>query len=142
MSDRCTGQCCRRFPLNMTPTNIREQAGRRAARDPSGAADDAMIADMVIWVASEPIGNPERGEYRDFYSCKHLLLSGDCGAYERRPAHMCGDCPYGKACEHGALCEWDLAREGYHQGAKVRGLRRIVLGQLGERRVHLSVVPA
>lgn len=95
-----------------------------------------MIADMVIYAGEEL----RAGEYVTFYTCKHLRSNGDCGAYGRRPTHMCGDYPYGKPCEHGVNCAWDLAREGYHAGRLLRGLRRIALGQLKPRRRRLEIV--
>lgn len=96
--DRCTGRCCRGFPLPYSPTALANQA--------TTIEDGVQIAAMVI-----PRGEyPERpGFWR--YDCKNLLPSGDCVVYETRP-RMCSDYPYGLPCSWGEECEWDVARQG------------------------------
>lgn len=139
MGDRCTGQCCKRFAINVSIGFLRAEAGRTAAQYPGHAAEQAMIADMLLWEESVNVGTELRPHYVEKYTCKHLSPNGDCTAYERRPPYMCGKYPYGRPCEHKTLCAWDAAREGYHQGARLKGLRSIVLGRLRPIR-HLAVV--
>lgn len=91
MTMRCTGHCCRRFPLPQSLAVLR----LRAAAQPDSMQDLPFIADMLI-----PLGE---GTYGDgtpnyLYTCRHHNAeTGDCKVYEMRP-RMCSEYPYGKAC--------------------------------------------
>lgn len=85
---RCTGHCCRAFPLPLTPEEI---------ADPEHMArfiDGPQIAAMVRYIGPAPPGST--GGHHS-YSCTSLTDSGDCGIYEDRPV-MCRDFPYGRTC--------------------------------------------
>jgi Fe-S-cluster containining protein len=88
---RCTGHCCRRFPLSATLAHVHELAA-----DP-GQHEARQLVDMLI-----PLGTaPDRaGKDREYFTCRHHdAVTGDCGIYADRP-RMCRDYPYGNACEH------------------------------------------
>lgn len=86
MVDRCTGHCCRNFPLPYAPHDLR-------ARAPT-IVDGEFIADMVI-----PIGPHDREGFYT-YACRHHDdVTGDCRAYDQRP-DMCRRYPYGNLCEY------------------------------------------
>lgn len=85
---RCTGHCCKRFPLPYTLDEIRE---RQAT-----LADGATIADMLIPLDS-PAEQARDGRVWSFFTCKHLGDNGDCRIYATRPA-MCMGYPYGGVC--------------------------------------------
>lgn len=107
MTDRCRGDCCRKFYLPVTTAD--------ALRGGFYAEGDT-IADMIVKLppqetnaAGDPIpeGDPKRDH---FWTCRNLLPSGDCGIYETRPG-MCSGFPYGKPCEY-KNCQSACAREG------------------------------
>lgn len=61
---------------------------------------------MVIhlgYLATPPPGHRSRhqlaGVFLNYYTCRHLLETGDCGAYAARPA-MCRDFPYAAPCPY------------------------------------------
>lgn len=85
-TSRCTGGCCRSFPLPLGVTKERLQA------DPRSFEDGEMVADMLVPLGREEVdGHP-------LYTCKHLdYVTGDCTVYDRRPA-MCREFPYGLRC--------------------------------------------
>ena len=96
---RCTGHCCKRFPLPENLDYIKAHRNPDAARE----AGDGMpwlyggekLAEMLIFI--------EVGAYSDgrpcfFFTCKHHdTATGDCMDYANRPP-MCSDYPYGKPC--------------------------------------------
>ncbi len=112
MSGRCTGDCCRRFPLSVSPEEMRadlqaRETGTFSRFDP---VETRFVLDMVIpiEVSKIRIDGTEAEEPRQYYTCRHLQPSGDCGAYENRP-RMCSDFPHygrGSACEH-VHCQWE-----------------------------------
>lgn len=88
---RCTGHCCRRFPLSHTLEQLRAYA---ADTSKANASEAAKILDMLISL-------DVREDGREMYTCRHHdTETGDCRIYEDRP-RMCRDYPYGKSCEHG-----------------------------------------
>lgn len=117
MGDRCTGHCCQRFTLPLSPDEIRENydAWRAQKSEDSNKRvpleDIWLLAPMVRYLGflhSDSNGDPSP-EGRHWYRCVHLQ-DGNCSIYEHRP-RMCREYPYGKACKyHG--CTWDAAREG------------------------------
>jgi len=112
MSDRCTGHCCRRFPLSASLEEIREDLARVARGEPhryGTPRDAAFILDMVVPLERSAVPDGHVGEPRQYYTCRHLLATGDCGVYEQRPL-MCSDYPYeGGRCHH-PECTWDDGR--------------------------------
>lgn len=91
-SHRCGGQCCRRFPINFTPSELRGHYAnalelRRRGEENQWARDMIMMARMLIPLGPDPfLGQP-------MYTCKHHdVESGLCGVYESRPK-MCRDYP-------------------------------------------------
>src|ERR1700690_370117 len=111
MTARCTGHCCRRFPLNITMDKLKENAA-------AFGGDYALILDMIIQLPDAPDDHGPR------YTCRHLLASGDCGIYETRPK-LCSEFPYGRDCNVEG-CTWDAARDGLlelRDGRWVRHLR-------------------
>ena len=77
--DRCTGHCCRSFPLLQY---------EKLMADPARHQDGEQIAAMVVLI---PESDPPR------FTCRNLQPNGDCGVYEARPA-MCRDFPYDRRC--------------------------------------------
>lgn len=108
MSDRCLGHCCRRFPLSISYAELKENVELAAEGKPNrNFLDGAYVLDMLI-----PLGIQERvssGEQREYFTCRHLLSSGDCGAYEARP-QLCRNYPTygheGVACTN-PHCQWE-----------------------------------
>lgn len=101
---RCTGHCCKRFYLPVTPTQLQGEAEliRLGGRSRFGPTKDVlMIADMVIHLETREHKGETLGVYRDsdnWYTCKHFNEeSGNCMNYENRP-DMCRNYPYGRAC--------------------------------------------
>lgn len=92
---RCTGHCCRRFTI---PASLEEIKRRRNAEvcppDERWIIDGDKLADMLVPLETE---TREDGTLAHWFTCRHLLPSGDCGDYENRP-EMCSGYPYGKAC--------------------------------------------
>lgn len=87
---RCTGHCCRRFPLSAPFAYIHELAGKPDEHEAR------QLVDMLI-----PLGTaPDRaGKDREYFTCRHHdVVTGDCGIYADRP-RMCRDYPYEHACE-------------------------------------------
>ena len=108
--NRCTGHCCRRFPLPVAPDEldlVRERC-----------EDGVFVADMLVHIepATEPEPRPgqgpqaARGEVH-YYTCRHFNTdTGNCQEYENRPA-MCRNFPYGDTCSYKA-CTWADAKTG------------------------------
>lgn len=95
---RCTGHCCKRFPLPKSLDDIRERAKPdfQPTDDRKRLEDGEVIAEMLIFLEE---GTYSSGERCFFYTCKYLdPTSGDCLAYDTRPA-MCRDYPYGQPCQ-------------------------------------------
>ncbi len=94
---RCTGQCCKRFPLQFSPEEIEWRQDQ--------LKDGPFVNDMVIYLGIGSIGDLSETH---LYTCRHHLPNGDCGVYEYRP-RMCTDYPsYGRGgrCHH-ADCTFD-----------------------------------
>lgn len=83
---RCTGHCCRAFPLSCTLEELRAPDTK--------LIDAAFVADMLIPLGKRP--GPS-GELREVYTCRHLSAGGDCTVYERRP-RVCWEYPYSREC--------------------------------------------
>lgn len=91
---RCTGHCCKRFYLPLSPDQIKQ------ARAEGRYTDIETIADMVIYLeySNVSVTGETRDEFGHYYTCKHFdAATNNCGIYERRPA-MCYEYPYGKPC--------------------------------------------
>ena len=108
--DRCTGECCKSFPLPFTwdewAAMVRGDIPK-PYQDEAGGADQevAMIISMV-----RPNQNDPRNGGNRRYTC--TLFDGEsCQAYSARP-HMCRHYPYDKPCEHGGRCASKDARAG------------------------------
>ncbi len=97
---RCTGHCCRNFPLPLSPEEFQSEAANIKARTIESDRDRefVQVASMLIplGVSSKPYSDG-RVQYR--YSCKNFSATGDCSIYETRP-RMCSDYPYGGDCDH------------------------------------------
>jgi len=151
MSDRCTGHCCKCFTISLSPEEVAEayrfeqeckekwKAGQdlptiEACQDANGHSriiDIEKLAPMLVLVAhtdKNPLtGAPTlSGEPAYFYTCRHLLPSGDCGAYDERPG-MCKDYPYGRACAYDG-CTWTNAAKM----TRPQGLALLEDGMLAE----------
>lgn len=103
MADRCTGHCCRRFALPLSPEELKKHYDdwRSQSKETPHVQDIWLIAPMAKYVGflyKSPNGDKlSKGAY--YYSCKHLGENGDCTIYEMRPK-MCADYPYGDKCEY------------------------------------------
>ena len=71
MADRCTGHCCRRFSLPMSPRELRRRADT--------LTDGPQVRDMVIYLGYQRTGKQHRDypeswakEKRHYYTCKKL----------------------------------------------------------------------
>lgn len=84
---RCkTGECCTRLALPLNPDSLQ----KAAAANPDHK-EIVQIARML-----KPVGFvPSTGF--TVYSCKNVLLNGNCAIYEDRPT-MCRNYPNGKEC--------------------------------------------
>lgn len=90
---RCTGHCCRKFPLPYSLEELNEGKSRETGRPLE--PDWPFIADMVILLGEGKYGD---GRKSYLYTCRHLdTVTGDCTVYEQRP-RMCRDYPYGNEC--------------------------------------------
>lgn len=93
---RCSGHCCKRFYLPLSPEELKQSALEQRH------IDIETIADMVIFLEKSKMRvdgteGPEEGHY---YTCRHFdEATGNCGIYERRP-RMCSEYPYGSACKY------------------------------------------
>ncbi len=88
MEKRCSGHCCKDFPLPVSIDDL---------KDPNRTIEDSeKIADMLILLRESEYADG-RKQYR--YTCKHLTSGGDCTIHNEKPK-MCRDYPYGKPCEH------------------------------------------
>lgn len=92
---RCTGHCCKRFFLPVSPERMEEEKESIAAGNASVWQDGETIVDMVIFL--------EKDSYREnsyWYTCRHFdTVSGNCKNYENRP-RMCSQYPYGGGCRY------------------------------------------
>lgn len=91
---RCTGHCCKSFPLPVTMAVLRADVEAVAAGDITARhfQDGAQVLDMLI-----PLGEPTGDVQKDRYTCRHHGADGNCGIYETRP-RMCSEYPYGQPC--------------------------------------------
>ena len=95
MGDRCTGHCCRSFPLSCSFEDL--------STDPSRFADGEYILDMIIPTGEHYDGPVNAGP---LYTCRHLdPSSGDCREYDHRPA-LCREHPYKSPC-YSDGCTWE-----------------------------------
>lgn len=123
---RCTGHCCRRFRTESIP-------GLQVRRN-AGEAEAAYLLNMLV-----PLGPPEQATPyflfgSQWYTCRHLQPSGDCGAYEARPS-MCRDYPYGHACCFDG-CTWGAAAAGLVDRSGRRHLAVLQAAPPGDVVVH------
>ncbi len=95
--NRCTGHCCKNFPLPASLEEIRRRRNKEVC--PPGELwieDGDKLASMLVPLheGTYPDGSPAW-----FFTCKHHdPVSGDCMDYENRP-RMCSDYPYGQPCK-------------------------------------------
>ena len=97
---RCTGHCCRAFPLPFGPEELAAKAW--------GYQDGEQIAAMAIYLGQLE-GPPEPHcslGPAHYYTCKNLQDNGDCGIYDDRP-QMCRGYPYGGQCGYTACTSQD-----------------------------------
>lgn len=83
---RCTGHCCKDFPLPVSKEQL--------LAEPARWRDGAQIGEMIIFLRESTYTSGTK-QYR--YTCKHLTAQGDCAIYNNRP-WMCSAYPYGEAC--------------------------------------------
>ena len=127
MKDRCTGHCCEKFSLDLSPEELAAGYQRWLGRqtepltmnqnEPTRLYQDIhLIAPMVTYLGhldkhpprvnptdAELLGQPP--ERLHYYRCKHLdPKTRDCTIYEIRPA-MCRTYPDAGACDY-AACTW------------------------------------
>lgn len=86
---RCTGHCCRMFPLPYDLETIQQKQ--------TVLQDGAFIADMLVPLPREPELGGRPPQLYWWFTCRHLTDRGDCGVYEERP-EMCRGYPYGGRC--------------------------------------------
>jgi Fe-S-cluster containining protein len=107
---RCTGHCCKRFTLPLTPEALQILAEGYKIDPHYGKypkEEILKVADMVIYLDTsnlDPDGTPHPdGREAAYYTCKHYdQVSGNCQDYENRPM-MCKQYPdYGR----GAACKY------------------------------------
>ena len=127
MGDRCSGHCCKVFPLGSDPDKrpagfspdelaeiFRAQTEGREPKGNGGRTinDLEIIYPMLRYLgeSAERIDGEKVEPPIHVYRCAHLQESGDCGIYETRP-EMCREYPYGRPCNQ-PDCTWDEAREG------------------------------
>lgn len=119
---RCSGHCCKRFPLPFGPVELWTEYLEVRASDKVVRHDPVEIvkvAEMVVYLGATyapPGAIFHNGTtIKHYYTCRyHDAATGDCKNYENRP-NMCSDYPYGQPCEHGNACTWDEARNGTHR---------------------------
>jgi Fe-S-cluster containining protein len=112
MGDRCTGHCCRKFPLSFPPCQIADNYGAWMRGEPKDHFGIDILTDIhLVAPAVRFTGESYTGDNGDrwLYSCIHLTDNRDCGIYDMRPA-MCRDYPYGRKCQQEG-CTWDYARQ-------------------------------
>ncbi len=101
---RCTGHCCKNFPLPIRPDEL---PALQAAIDNNTArrfADQDTIIPMLIYLGPQQYPDGRAGGR---YTCKHLQPNNDCAIYETRP-RMCSEYPYGNPCDHvGKGCTYE-----------------------------------
>lgn len=82
---RCTGHCCRRFPLSLgSPMQCVAAALRNTLRP----GNQHWLINHLVHLGEE-IYDPGPGRIpweRDYYTCELLEPGGGCGDYENRPA--------------------------------------------------------
>lgn len=88
---RCTGHCCKNFPLPIRAVDISQHIQTKRWHEIE------KIGAMIIPLGVEHIYAD--GTVGERYTCKHLQPNGDCDDYANRPA-MCSDYPYGRACDY------------------------------------------
>lgn len=138
--DRCTGHCCKTFPLPVGPAELRQRArwarrlrlagklpGRASqhAESPTLTQDGEAIAAMARPIAFTDrnliTGGDRLPQTMHWYTCRNLQANGDCGIYSTRP-QMCRGYPYGARCDH-PNCTWAAARSEtgpWPQGERAR----------------------
>lgn len=135
-TQRCTGHCCRRFYLRVTPEEIRADAElARAGKTTRFSAEEIVkIDEMIIPLedakdAKEDIDGgppPTDGHY---YTCKHHdPVTGNCMNYENRPK-LCRDYPfygsgYRNRCRY-KDCTWEDARNPLVSADRLRPARTV-----------------
>lgn len=142
---RCTGHCCQKFTIPLSPQELREAYDRWLRTQNgypvpmNGHVDDGklyqdihLIAPMVVHLGefkTTPIRqvNPlvvlgkNRGGH--YYRCKHFdSKEKKCTIYETRP-HMCRSYPNGKTCNY-AACTWKSHKAKKKTRSEIRSERK------------------
>jgi len=141
--DRCTGHCCEKFTLRLSPEELAAsyrqwlgQGGDSESIEMNGTKpatvyrDIYLIAPMVRYLGftydHPPKINPSDNELlnrpktkRHYYTCKHFdPKTRDCTIYEIRPA-MCRSYPDAGLCNY-AKCTWKAKRAKKQTTAELR----------------------
>lgn len=90
MGERCTGACCRAFPLHNT---VRFYAHDDVELIRRWSLDGEAIADMIV-----PLVGVQDVHGHALWTCRHFDGS-DCAIYEKRP-QMCADHGVSSPCSH------------------------------------------
>ena len=136
---RCSGHCCRSFSIASAPEKLEELKRTGTAEEkqianmviylgrfhtnPLLRLNGENWVDKALQIArnekkptprmkldSSPYHIVETGV--PWYSCRHVLLNGDCGIYETRP-EMCRRYPNGSPCVF-TDCTWDQKDQAKH----------------------------
>lgn len=92
-TDRCTGHCCEKLYIPLSPMELQFDA-KRAALKKGRYQDVAIIADMVYLTKTYPKKAGRKGDTTQYvYGCRHFD-GMNCRNYANRPA-LCSDYPYG-----------------------------------------------
>ncbi len=117
---RCSGDCCRDFPLTVSPARLGElYANARILPVLSEFERDVIfIAEMIVELPGE--ADEDRR-----YTCRHFdATKGLCRVYDQRPA-MCRNYPeydYGGSCGScGAGCSGSALQCGENRGDDLTG---------------------
>lgn len=94
---RCTGHCCKKFPLPCTPEELKENYRAWVNSEPQDKNGREMIAE--IWLIAPMVRKIAERDIGAYYTCAHHQPNGDCAIYDIRP-RMCSEYPYGNPCEH------------------------------------------
>jgi len=131
VTDRCTGHCCKKFFLPLSPDELKQryESWQRRGRSPILPTLSERLLPMKyalpeeIWLVypmvrhlgtTEEVQPPHTVGNIDnhpghFYTCKHYdAKSGDCTIYDIRPK-MCADYPYSGFCQY-ADCTWEARK--------------------------------
>jgi Fe-S-cluster containining protein len=134
MSDRCTGKCCKAFPLGYYTKEQIQFLYENTIKPvlplppfPEGLNHFSRIEGIEEWwpwmifigrFSYHPTTGVESqdGKEHDYFTCSKLLPNGDCSVYEDRP-HFCRSYGVEIRCEH-PDCEWKSGREAFDEAVR------------------------